>query len=147
MSNNMEPLVLETDNETREATPCETPLDDHTEWTEVIDRKREAERQQEEEARQRSAEEREYALKRKAALAEEEAQRYAEQLATMAEKKHRVKIIGCLCGIVLMLILSGGAFVLQYAGYIKFPWSIVITAVFSSVAAFFCGIVWEGYRR
>lgn len=147
MSDNMESLILETDNEQTEATPCETPLDDHTEWTDVINRAREAERQREEESRQKAAEEREYALKRKAAFAEEEARRYAEQLAAEAEKKHRMKIIGCLCGIVLMLILSGGSFALQYEGYIKFPWPIVITAVFCSVAAFFSGIVWEACRK
>ncbi len=147
MNNYMEPSALDADYESVEETPRETPLDATTEWIGVINRRREEEREQAEEAERRSAQIREEELKRKAARAEEEKRQFAEQLAVTAQKKHRNKIIFCLAGIVLMLLLSGGSFALQHIGYAKFPWSIVITSVFCAVAAFFAGIVWEAARK
>lgn len=147
MSNQMEPLVLDADFVPTEEIFAETPLDESTEWIGVINRKRETEKQQAEEARQRAIKDREESLKRKAAYAEEEARQYAEMLAVAAQKKHRNKIILCLAGIVLMLLMSGGSFVLQYMGFVRFPWSLVITGVFCAVAAFFAGVVWESCRK
>ena len=143
MSNNTENLVPETNIEPAAAEVCGTPLDETTEWSGVINRKREAERQQAEAERQRAAEERESARRMKAVQAEEEFRRQAEQLAAAAQKKYRNKIAGCLVGIVLMVLLIGVSFVLQHEGYIKFPWPIVITGVFGAVAAFFSGRLWE----
>ena len=146
-NNHMDPLVMDADFESAELDSTETPLDATTEWIGVINRRREAEALQAEEERQKAARDREEALKKKAAIAEEEARQLAEQLAVTAQKRHRNKIVLCLVGIVLMLLLSGGSFALQYLGYVQFPWSVVITGAFCAVAAFFAGIVWEACRK
>ncbi len=147
MSEKMEPLVMDENIEIPDESAKATPLDSTTEWIDVIERRREAEKKQLEEDRKQAAMNREAELKRKAIAAEEEAKKYAQLLAAKAKRRHRNKIIFCLLGIVLMLILSGGSFVLQYFGYLQFPLSIVITGVFCVVAAFFCGVVWECCRN
>ena len=146
MSEKMQPLVMDENIEIPEESAKATPLDSTTEWIDVIERRREAEKKQLEEDRKQAAMNREAELKRKAIAAEEEAKKYEQLLAAKAKRRHRNKIIFCLLGIVLMLILSGGSFVLQYFGYLQFPLSIVITGVFCAVAAFFAGIVWESCR-
>lgn len=147
MIDHMEPLVLDANYDAVENNHTETPLDETTEWIEVINRRRDEERKKAEERRQEAAKYRAEFFKQKEAEAEEEARQYAQMMAVMAQRRHRNKIILCLSGIVLMLLLSGGSFALQYAGYLKFPWSIVITGAFCAVAAFFAGIVWESCRE
>lgn len=123
------------------------PLDTTTEWIETINRRREYVAQQAEEKRQQEARKREEALQKKAEREESEARQCEEELAIKDQRRHRNKINLCLVIIVLMLLLSVGSFALQYAGYLPFPWSIVITGVFSSIAAFCTGVIWEACRK
>ena len=141
MKATMEPLALDADIAPVEDRPI--PLDETTEWSAVIDKKIEAEKRKAEEERQLDAE-RIAQERREAEEAAKEREYQAEaERARKAVQRHHRKVIGCFTCIVAMIVLSGASFALQYAGYIKFPWSIVITGSFGAVAAFFAGIVWE----